>query len=143
MWSWSAQKAVDPITMDRAEGIYFWTPEGKRFIDANSQLMCSNIGHQHPKVIQAIKDQADKLCYAGPTMATAVRAEMGALLASKTPPTLKKFFFTLGGSEANENAVKLARAYTGRNKIISRCVSGSRGGAWRGDFSQPLFYLNY
>jgi len=123
MWSWSAQKAVDPIVMSRAEGIYFWDGDGKRYTDVNSQLMCSNIGHGHPKVIQAIKDQADKLCYAGPSMATEVRAELGPLLAAKTPGNLNKFFFTLGGSEANENAIKLARMHTGRHKIIARYKS--------------------
>jgi len=123
MWSWSAQKAVDPIVMTRAENIYFWDATGKKWTDVNSQLMCSNIGHQHPKVIQAIKDQADKLCYAGPSMATEIRAEFGPLLAAKTPGNLDKFFFTLGGSEANENAIKLARLHTGRNKILARYKS--------------------
>ena len=123
MWSWSAQKAVDPIVMTRSENIYFWDANGKKYTDVNSQLMCSNIGHQHPKVIQAIKDQADKLCYAGPSMATEIRAEFGPLLAARTPGNLNKFFFTLGGSEANENAIKLARLHTGRNKIIARYKS--------------------
>jgi taurine--2-oxoglutarate transaminase len=111
---------VDPIVMSKASGIYFWDENGKRYTDFNSQLMCTNIGHQHPKVIQAIKDQADELCFAGPSMATRVRAEFGTILASHTPGDLKKFFFTLGGSEANENAIKLARLHTGRTKIISR-----------------------
>lgn len=123
MWSWSAQKAVDPIFMAKAKGVYFWDEKGKRYIDFNSQLMCSNIGHQHPKVVEAIKAQADELCYAGPSMATRVRAEFGPLLAKHTPGNLKKFFFTLGGSEANENAIKLARQYTGRHKIITRFKS--------------------
>lgn len=123
MWSWSAQKAVEPIVMSRAEGIYFWDSNGKKYTDVNSQLMCSNLGHQHPKIIQAIKDQCDKLCYAGPSMATEIRAEFGPLLAARTPGNLNKFFFTLGGSEANENAIKLARLHTGRNKIIARYKS--------------------
>jgi len=123
MWSWSAQKAVDPIVMIRSEGIYFWDAEDKKYTDVNSQLMCSNVGHQHPKIIQAIKDQADKLCYAGPSMATEIRAEFGPILAAKTPGNLDKFFFTLGGSEANENALKLARLHTGRNKVITRYKS--------------------
>jgi taurine--2-oxoglutarate transaminase len=114
---------VDPIHFAKGEGIYFWDGSGKRYTDFNSQLMCSNIGHQHPKIIQAIKDQADELCYAGPGMATRVRAEFGPLLAKHTPGNLKKFFLTLGGAEANENAIKLARQYSGRNKIISRYKS--------------------
>jgi len=120
MWSWSAQAKVNPIPMVKAKGIYFWDADGKRYIDLNSQLMCSNIGHGHPKVIEAIKAQAEELSYAGPSMATKIRAEIGPLLAKHTPGDLKKFFFTLGGSEANENAIKFAKFYTGRNKIIAR-----------------------
>ncbi len=113
-FSWSAQDAVNPIPMDRAEGIYFWTPDGKRYIDMNSQLMCVNIGHGNKKVIRAIQEQAEKLAYAGPSMATEVRAKIGPLLAKHTPGDLNKFFFTLGGAEANENAIKLARQFTGK-----------------------------
>lgn len=120
IWSWSAQKKVDPIVMARAEGIYFWDAEGKRYTDLNSQLMCMNLGHGHPKIIKAIKDQADELAYAGPTFATRVRGEIGPLLAKITPGDLNKFFFTLGGAEANENAIKIARMVTGRQKIIAR-----------------------
>jgi taurine--2-oxoglutarate transaminase len=120
MWSWSAQKAVSPIPMVRAEGIYFWDANGKRYTDLNSQLMCSNIGHGHPKVIQAIQKQAAELAFAGPSMATSIRAELGPLLAKRTPGDLKKFFFTLGGAEANENAIKFARLFTGRHKIMAR-----------------------
>jgi len=120
MWSWSAQGKVNPIPVVKAEGIYFWDADGKRYIDFNSQLMCSNIGHGHPKVIQAIKEQVEELAYAGPAMATRPRAEIGPILARHTPGDLKKFFFTLGGAEANENAIKLAKFYTGRHKIISR-----------------------
>lgn len=123
MWSWSAQKSVDPIVMSKAKGIYFWDASGKKYIDFNSQLMCSNIGHQHPKVLQAIKDQCDELAYAGPSIATRVRAEMGPLLAKHTPGNLNRFFFTLGGSEANENALKLAKFYTKKHKIITRYKS--------------------
>ena len=87
---------MSPIHFHRAEGSCFWDGDGKRYIDMNSQLMCSNIGHGHPKVIQAIKDQADEFCYAGPNMATRVRAEIGPLLAKHTPGQLNKFFFTNG-----------------------------------------------
>src|SRR5437868_8322310 len=107
-YSWSAQGAVNPIPMVRAEGVYFWDAEGKRYLDLNSQLMCVNIGHGDQRVIDAIKAQADELVYAGPGMATRVRAEIGPPLASLTPGDLDKFFFTLGGAEANENAIKLA-----------------------------------
>lgn len=131
LWSWSAQDAVNPIPMAHAEGIYFWDPNGKRYIDMNSQLMCVNIGHGNQHVIRAIQDQAAKLAYAGPSMATEVRAKIGPMLAKHTPGDLNKFFFTLGGAEANENAIKLARQYTGRNKIITRYRSyhGATAGA--------------
>ena len=120
LWSWSAQAAVNPIPMVRGEGIYFWDADGKRYVDFNSQLMCVNIGHGDRRVIEAIKQQAEELPYAGPGMATRVRAEFGPLLAKHTPGDLNKFFFTLGGAEANENAIKFARFYTGRHKIITR-----------------------
>ena len=130
-WSWAAQDNVNPIAMDRAEGIYFWTPDGKRYIDMNSQLMCVNIGHGNQKVIRAIQDQAAKLAYAGPSMASEPRAKIGPLLARHTPGDLNKFFFTLGGAEANENAIKLVRQFTGRQKIIVRYRSyhGATAGA--------------
>ena len=113
-------QAVNPIVMSKSKGIHFWDADGKKYTDFNSQLMCTNIGHQHPKVIQAIKDQADELCFASPAMGTRIRAEFGPLLAKHTPGNLNKFFFTLGGSEANENALKFAKLHTGRNKVISR-----------------------
>lgn len=120
MWSWSAQKSVDPIVMADAKGVFFYDNEGKKYFDFNSQLMCSNIGHKHPKVIQAIKDQCDQLAYAGPSVATHVRAKFGPLLAKHTPGNLNKFFLALGGSEANENAIKLAKFHTKRHKLIAR-----------------------
>lgn len=86
----------------------------------NSQLMCTNIGHSHPKVISAIKAQADELVYAGPQFSTKIRAEIGPLLAKHTPGQLNKFFFTLGGAETNENAIKFAKFYTKRTKLVSR-----------------------
>ena len=119
-FSWSAQGAVNPIPMARAEGVYFWDAAGKRYLDFNSQVVNVNLGHGHRRVIEAIKAQADELVVAGPGMATRPRAELGRLLAALTPGTLKKFFYTLSGAEANENAVKLARGYTGRHKIITR-----------------------
>lgn len=120
MWTWSAANSVTPIPVERAEGIHFWTPEGKRYIDFNSQLMSVNIGHAHPKVRDAIKKQLDELIFVMPKTATAVRARLGQKLASIVPDPINRFLFTLGGSEANENAIKAARLYTGRHKIITR-----------------------
>jgi taurine---2-oxoglutarate transaminase len=118
---WAVQGAVDPLPIDRAEGIYLYTPDGKRYIDFNSQLMSVNIGHSDPRVIKAIQAQAAKLCYVMPGgMTTEPRAKLGAKLAGITPGDIDAFFFTNGGAEANENAFKIARAYTGRYKILSR-----------------------
>jgi taurine--2-oxoglutarate transaminase len=119
-FSWSVQSAVNPIPVERAEGVYFWDVDGKCYIDFASQLMNVNTGHGHPRIVQAIKDQADKLCYVYPGMATDVKGELGRLLAEITPGDLKKTFFTLGGAEANDNAIKLTRLHTGRHKIIAR-----------------------
>ena len=120
LYEWSAQSAVDPIPVSRAEGIYFYTPDGKRYIDFNSQLMSVNIGHGDKRVIGAIKDQADVLMYANPFMATEPRARLSAKLAELTPGDIDVFFYTNGGAEANENAIKLARQFTGRQKIMVR-----------------------
>src|SRR4051794_2618269 len=129
LYEWSAQNAVDPIPVDHAEGVYFYTPDGKRFIDFNSQLMSVNIGHGDRRVIDAIKRQADKLAYANPFMATEPRAKLGEKLAEGAPGDIDVFFFTNGGAEANENATKLARQLTGRQKILprSRASPGATG----------------
>ncbi|HEX9502221.1 MAG TPA: aminotransferase class III-fold pyridoxal phosphate-dependent enzyme [Thermoanaerobaculia bacterium] len=131
IFSWSAQAGLNPIPIVRGEGIYFWDAAGKRYIDMNSQLMCVNIGHGNKRVIEAIKRQADELVYAGPGMATPVRARLGKLLADLTPGDLNHFFFTLGGAEANENAIRIARMVTGRQKIMARYRSyhGATAGA--------------
>src|SRR5690242_21540927 len=131
LFEWSAQSAVDPIPVERSKGINFWTPEGKRFIDFNSQLMCVNIGHGDPRVIKAIQDQAATLAYANPFMATEPRAKLGRKLAEICPGDIDVFFFTNGGAEANENAIKLARFYTGRHKILAfyRSYHGGTAGA--------------
>src|SRR3979411_2737579 len=131
LFEWSAQSKVDPIPVARAKGIYFWTPEGKRFIDFNSQLMCVNIGHGDARVIRAIQEQAATLAYANPFMATEPRARLGAKLAAITPGDIDTLFFTNGGAEANENAIKIARFFTGRHKIIARYRSyhGATAGA--------------
>ncbi|HBP19552.1 MAG TPA: aspartate aminotransferase family protein [Planctomycetes bacterium] len=121
MWSWSARGKVNPLPIARAEGIYLYTPEGERIIDFNSQLMSVNIGHSHPKVLEAMKKQLDsQLLYTFPASATEVRARVGQKLAELVPGDINTFFFTLGGAEANENAIKAARLYTGRHKILSR-----------------------
>ena len=131
LFEWSAQSKVDPIPVAGARGCWFWTPEGKKFLDFNSQLMCVNIGHGHPKVIKAVQDQVATLAYANPFMATEPRARLGKKLAELTPGDIDAFFFTNGGAEANENAIKLARLYTGRHKILARYRSyhGATGGA--------------
>ncbi|HEV8254979.1 MAG TPA: aminotransferase class III-fold pyridoxal phosphate-dependent enzyme [Vicinamibacteria bacterium] len=120
LYEWSAQSKVDPIPVARAEGVYFWTPEGKRFIDFNSQLMCVNVGHGDRRVVQAIQRQAAQLAYANPFMATEPRARLGAKLAELAPGDIEVFFFTNGGAEAVENAIKIARSVTGRHKILAR-----------------------
>ena len=118
--SWSVRSAIDPIPVAGAEGRYFWDFEGKRYLDFASQLVNVNIGHQHPKIIAAIKEQADKLATIGPPLANESRSRLGRLLAEVTPGDLRMSFFTTSGAEANENAVRLARLYTGRHKIIAR-----------------------
>jgi taurine---2-oxoglutarate transaminase len=129
--SWSVQDAVDPIPVAGGEGRYFWDYDGKRYLDFASQLVNVSIGHQHPKIVAAIKEQAEKLCTIGPPMATEARSALARLLAEVTPGDLQLSFFTNGGAEANENAVKLARWYTGRHKIIARYRSyhGATAGA--------------
>ena len=131
LFSWSAQAKVNPIPMARAEGVYFWDPDGKRYLDFNSQLMSVNIGHGDRRVIDAIAEQARRLAFAAPQFATEPRARLGAELATLTPGDLDKFFFTLGGAEANENAVRMARAFTGRQKVMARYRSyhGATAGA--------------
>src|SRR5919199_6915424 len=119
LFEWSTQSKVDPIPIARAKGVYFWTPEGKRYIDFNSQLMSVNIGHGDERVIRAIDEQLAKLAHAAPSMATESRARLGAKLAEITPGDIEVFFFTNGGAEANENAIKIARFFTGRHKILS------------------------
>jgi taurine--2-oxoglutarate transaminase len=130
-WTWSAQGKVAPIPVTHAKGVYFWDVEGKRYLDFNSMTMCVNIGHGDQRVIDAIVEQARQLPYAGPSMATKPRAILGKLLAEITPGDLNRFLFTLGGADANENAIKLARAYTGKHKILARYRSyhGASAGA--------------
>ncbi len=129
--SWSVRSAIDPIPVAGAEGRYFWDFDGKRYLDFASQLVNVSLGHQHPKVVAAIKEQADRLMTIGPMMANEKRSELARLLAEVTPGDLTMSFFTNGGAEANENAIKLARWYTGRPKIVARYRSyhGATAGA--------------
>ena len=121
LFTWARSGGVSPLPIARASGIHFWTPEGKRFIDWNSQLMCTNIGHGHPKVLEAMKAAIDDYpLYTFPASATEPRARLGERLAGLFPDEINTFFFTLGGAEANENAIKFARMFTGKHKILAR-----------------------
>lgn len=120
LYTWTASGGVDPLPVARAEGIHFYTPEGKRYIDFNSQLMSVQIGHNHPKVMAAMKRAAEELIYVFPASATEARAKLGAKLAGMLPGDLNTLFFTLSGAESNENAIRAARLYTGRHKILAR-----------------------
>jgi taurine--2-oxoglutarate transaminase len=118
--SWMAQSTWNPITMARAEGVYFWDNDGKRYLDWSSQLVNVNVGHSHPHVIKAIQEHVAHISYAYPGIATEARGRLGELLADVTPGNLNKAFFTNGGTDAIENAIKMARLYTGRQKILTR-----------------------
>ena len=120
IFEWAAQAGFAPLTMVRAKGVFFWDANGKRYLDFNSQLMSVNIGHGDERVIRAIKEQADRMLYANPQMATEPRARLGRMISEIAPGDLNKSFFTLGGSESNENAIRIARLVTGRQKIIVR-----------------------
>jgi taurine--2-oxoglutarate transaminase len=130
-WTWSAQGSISPIPVKRAKGVYFWDVDDKRYLDFNSMLMCVNIGHGDERVIEAIAEQARQLVFAAPSMTTKPRAILGKMLSEITPGDLNHFFFTSGGADANENAIKLARAYTGKHKILARYRSyhGATAGA--------------
>ena len=118
--SWTAQSAWNPISMTRAEGVYFWDADGKRSLDWSSQLFNVNLGHGHPHVITAIQEQVATMGHAYPGIATEPRARLGELLREITPAGLNKSFFTVAGADAIENAMKVARLYTGRQKIVTR-----------------------
>jgi len=118
--SWSAQGAWNPIPMERGEGVYVWDANGKRYLDWSSQLVNVNIGHSHPHVVKAIQEQVAKLTYVEPSNTTGPRAVLGEMLSEITPGNLTKALFTNGGTDAIENAMKVARLYTGRQKILTR-----------------------
>ncbi|MEW5821649.1 MAG: aminotransferase class III-fold pyridoxal phosphate-dependent enzyme [Cyanobacteriota bacterium] len=120
IFSWSKQSGLTPINAEKADGVYVWDRDGKRYLDFSSQLMNVNIGHGNKKVAEAVMQQMSELSYVFPGMATKVRGDLGKKLAEITPGSLNRTFFTLGGAEAIENAVKLARMYTGRHKILAR-----------------------
>ena len=131
-WTWSAQAKVNPIPVSRAKGVYFWDTSGKRYLDFNSMTMCVNIGHGDQRVIDAMKQQLDEIPYAAPGMTTKIRALASQAVANLTPGgKLSKILFTLGGADANENAIKIARVHTGRHKILTRYRSyhGATAGA--------------
>jgi taurine--2-oxoglutarate transaminase len=120
LYDWSAQSKVAPLPVDRAEGIYFWTTDGTRYLDFNSQLMGVNIGHGDKRVLDAVIKQGEKLPYITPFAAFETRALLGQKLATLWPGDLEKSFFTLAGAEANENAIRMARMFTGRPKVLAR-----------------------
>lgn len=129
--SWSAQGLIDPMPIARAEGSYFWDGDGKRYLDFSSQLVNVNIGHQHPAVVDAIREQAERLVTVAPGFANDVRSEAARLIAEVAPAGLEKVFFTNGGADANENAVRMARLHTGRHKVLAayRSYHGATAGA--------------
>ena len=129
--SWSAQGALKPLVVAGAEGSWFWDEDGNRYLDFASQLVNINIGHQHPKVVAAIREQAEQLCTIAPFHANDKRGEAARLIAELAPGNLDKVFFTNGGAEATENAVRMARLATGRPKVLTtyRSYHGATGGA--------------
>jgi taurine---2-oxoglutarate transaminase len=129
--SWSAQALIDPTPIARAEGSCFWDAEGKRYLDFSSQLVNVNLGYQHPVVIEAIREQAGRLVTVAPSFANDTRAEAARLIADVAPDGLDRVFFTNGGADANENAVRMARLHTGRGKVLTtyRSYHGATSGA--------------
>ncbi|MCF7929009.1 MAG: aminotransferase class III-fold pyridoxal phosphate-dependent enzyme [Spirochaetales bacterium] len=131
VYSWKAQGQVDPVIIDRAKGIYMWDTDGNRITDFCSGLLNVNIGHSNEHVLDAMRKQMDKLCYVGTMFGTEPKAQLGKMISEVTPGDLNHVFFTNGGAEAVENAIKAARWYTGRHKIYARWRSyhGATSGA--------------
>lgn len=129
--SWSAQDSLDPTVIAGGEGSWFWDESGKRYLDFSSQLVNLNLGHQHPRVMQAIQEQAATLCTVAPSFANGTRSEAARLIAEIAPGDLSHVFFTNGGAEANEHAIRMARLATGRHKVLSqyRSYHGATNGA--------------
>jgi taurine--2-oxoglutarate transaminase len=129
--SWSAQGALKPFVIAGGLGSTVWDYDGKRYLDFSSQLVNMNIGHQHPRVIEAIKDQANTLTMVAPSHANLTRGEAAKRIISKAGRPFQKVFFTNGGADANENAIRMARLVTGRDKVLShyRSYHGNTGSA--------------
>src|SRR3954453_7636849 len=129
--SWSAQGHLDPLVIAGGKGAWIWDEAGTRYLDMASQLMNANIGHQHPKLVAALKEQADTLCTLAPFHATEPRSTAARLIAERAPGDLDMVFFTNGGADANENAIRLARLHTGRHKVLAtyRSYHGATGGS--------------
>src|SRR5262249_15425176 len=130
--SWSAQRALTPIVIAGGLGSYVWDFDGKRYLDFSSQLVNANIGHQHPRVTKAIAEQAAKLTTIAPQYANEARGEAARRLTGLAPDGFNKVFFTNGGADANENAIRMARLHTGRNRVLSfyRSYRGNPGAAF-------------
>ncbi|GAA1507752.1 aspartate aminotransferase family protein [Nocardioides humi] len=129
--SWSAQDRISPLPIAGGEGSWFWDYDGKRYLDFSSQLVNLNLGYQHPALVAAIQEQAERLCMVQPAFANDVRGEAARLIAERAPGSLDHVFFTNGGAEANENAVRMARLHTGRHKVLStyRSYHGATAGS--------------
>lgn len=129
--SWSKQKGLNPLPIEKADGIYMWDFDGNRYTDMSSQLVNLNVGHNNRRIIDAIKEQADKYCYLSPSYGSEPRSLLAKMVIDRMPDNMGKVFFTNGGADANENAVKIARMFTGRHKVFSRYRSyhGSTYGA--------------
>lgn len=129
--SWSKQKGLNPVPVKRAEGIYLYDFDGKRYADMSAQLVNMNVGFGNPQIAEAIKKQVDEYCYVSPSYASEPRAQLAKMIIDLLPDSFSKIFFTNGGADANENAIKIARMFTGRNKVFSRYRSyhGSTFGA--------------
>ncbi|GAA3627080.1 aspartate aminotransferase family protein [Kineosporia mesophila] len=117
--SWSAQGSLKPMVITKAEGPYIWDGDGKRLLDFTSQLVYTNLGHQHPRIVAAIQEQAATLCTVAPAYVNGARSEAARLIASHTPGDLNHVFFTNGGADANEHAIRMARLHTGKHKVLS------------------------
>ncbi|MDQ3030329.1 MAG: aminotransferase class III-fold pyridoxal phosphate-dependent enzyme, partial [Actinomycetota bacterium] len=129
--SWSAQAQIEPLPIAEARGSHFWDYAGNRYLDFSSQLVNVNIGRQHPRLVAAIQEYAGRLCTVAPSFANDMRSEAARLLAELAPGTLNRVFFTNGGADANEHAVRMARLHTGRSKVLAtyRSYHGGTSGA--------------
>ncbi len=118
--SWSKQGNLNPIPIEKAEGIYYYDHDGNRYSDMASQLVNLNLGYGNTDIADAIKEQVDRYCYIGPSVASEPRAKLAKMIIDLLPDTFGKVFFTNAGADANENAIKIARMFTGRKKVFSR-----------------------